>query len=277
MLNSESDTVDTLKARIAELEATITELEGASKMLIGRDLSLRRAYEDLKSVDAQKSDFISIAAHQLRTPLTTANWAHTMLLEKSDNMTEQQRELLTQSAASIGHMHQLVEDLLELNHIEYGSFTIKKVPQSVEELLETVCAELNTHSATKNITLTTTWAPHLTPVAFDQIRLQEVFVNIIENAIKYTPKDGHVAVTTSYTNTECSISISDTGPGIPEAKHEVIFHKFTRLPDAKKADPNGTGLGLYIAKKIVELHNGTIAIKPDAKEGTTFVITLPLI
>jgi signal transduction histidine kinase len=262
---------------IARLKATISELENTSKMLVQRDIDLRRAYESLKVLDREKSEFISIAAHQLRTPLTAIRFANQMLSESIEHeLDDNQKRVLSHAKISIDQMFNMIEDLLTVDALDYGSMKLEYASVSLEKLVASIVTELGEIITAKSLQCHTNFATEQKPVPSDARRLHDAISNIIENAVKYTPEGGSIVLTTSYTDTTATISIADTGIGVLPGDTSRLFKKFSRLSNAKLVDANGSGLGLYISKKIVEAHRGTITFTENKPQGACFNITIPL-
>lgn len=261
---------------VSKLKKTIADLDRSAKTLMRRDEELSKANERLMTLDHAKSEFVTIAAHQLRTPLSALKWAQQMLLDgEAGAVTEPQRLLLGQSQESVRRMVVLVNDLLAADHLEYGKVTYNFISACPEDILQSMAAELKPMADEHHISVLCDFQGKRSIVQADIGRLKEAFLNIINNAIKYSPEGGKVAIASAYGMGKVSLSITDSGIGIPLADRERLFEKFVRMENAKKVDANGSGLGLFIAKKIVDAHGGTIWFTSDEGVGTTFYIELP--
>lgn len=264
-------------SEIEKLKRTIAELEQTSKMLVQRDIDLRKAYDSLKALDREKSEFISIAAHQLRTPLTAIRFANQMLTESiQQQLSESQVRTLQQATYSIDLMFKMIEDLLMVDALDYGSVKLERAPVVIEDILSSIVSELAELAGAKGLLLHTAFATERSTVYGDQPRLHDALSNIIDNAVKYTPEGGTIDIATTYTPTHLTITVSDSGIGIVASESDRIFKKFSRLENAKRVDANGSGLGLYITKKIVEAHKGTVSFTANEPTGTCFIVTLPI-
>jgi len=189
-----------LQAEIDQLHHTIAGMESTSKMLVRRDIDLRRAYDNLKLFDREKTEFVSIAAHQLRTPVTTARWAMTALRKNlSASLQEDQSDLLERAADSVDRIFNLTEDLLELNRIDFGDTAINPVPSSAEKLLESVIEDHRPQFEKRLITIEKEYANNPKSVFFDPAKVRDAIDNVFDNAIKYTPVGGKITVATTYT------------------------------------------------------------------------------
>lgn len=261
---------------VSKLKKTITDLDRSAKTLMRRDEELSKANERLMTLDHAKSEFVTIAAHQLRTPLSALKWAQQMLLDgEAGAVTEPQRLLLGQSQESVRRMVVLVNDLLAADHLEYGKVVYKFISACPEDILQSMAAELKPMADERHISLVCDFQGKRSNVQVDAERLKEAFLNIINNAIKYSPEGGKIVIASTYGMGKVSFSITDSGIGIPLADRERLFEKFVRMENAKKVDANGSGLGLFIAKKIVDAHGGAIWFTSNEGAGTTFYIELP--
>jgi two-component system, OmpR family, phosphate regulon sensor histidine kinase PhoR len=272
---NENLSVESLLQEIAKLKSVITGLESSSKMLIRRDLDLRKAHTSLKSLDKEKSEFVAIAAHQLRTPLTTTLWAHRMIIEDGiDNLNEKQQKLLQRSAVSVDHIHELVEELIKLDKLEYGNNSLKLQSGSVQKLIESL---VNSHQPVIESRGLLVEKKYLYDEAinFDALQLSEALGNLIDNAIKYTPDNGKIFITVKKVDDFVSIEIADTGIGVPAGNEERLFQKFSRMSNAESVDAGGSGLGLYITRKIIENHKGSISYAHNQDCGSIFTVKVP--
>jgi len=241
-----------------------------------RTEKLTKANQELQELDNRKSEFLSIAAHQLRTPLSGLKWALNMLIEgEAGPISDQQKVLLMKSYEGNERLVGLVNEMLQANRIERGVLPLQKVSTQVVDLVDNVLYEVLPIAAKTNITIHfnhTNTPPE--PLMIDPEKARAVFQNLIENAIKYTHPGGEVNIQISRVENVEQFAISDNGIGIPIDDQAHIFSRFFRARNAKKVDPNGTGLGLYIAKNIIEMHGGKIWLESGEDKGTTFYFTL---
>lgn len=260
------------------LQKALQNQEVGAKMLIRKDLELVRANEKLRELDAIKSNFISVAAHQLRTPLTAIKWTIDMILGGSlGPLTTEQRGFLMKGYESNERMIILVNDMLVADRAESDRMQYQFAPLQIVDLMDNVLYEVTTLANKKNVAIEV--APPSTPlprVTVDAEKIRAVLQNLLENAVKYTPEGGKINVTTSATPESIRIAIKDTGIGIPEEQQKNIFSRFFRAPNAIKIQTDGSGLGLFITKSIVEKHGGKIWFESSLGQGTTFYFTLPL-
>lgn len=257
-----------------ELSDLTLDQQNAAKLLIRRDLALSRANEQLQALDEAKSKFISVAAHQLRTPLSAIKWIlHMVSLRQFKDEAERQ-DFLHKATESTDRMISLVNDLLEVDHIESGKDHFVFLPVDCVGLIESVISDVSALAAGQGISIETDMKVQAKALG-DSTKLRGLFQNLIENAIKYTPSGGTVCVSSAEDDTCVSISIKDSGIGIPKDQQDQIFSKFFRAPNALKTQTVGSGLGLFIAKEIVNRHGGKIWFESEADKGTTFFVNLP--
>jgi signal transduction histidine kinase len=243
-----------------------------------RTEELALANEKLKELDYLKSDFVSNVSHELRTPLTAIKGAvDLMLREIAGPLTEKQTHYLTRVRSNTQHLAALINDLLDLSKIESGRIEVKFSRVSLNGLVHEVVEGLRPVAAEKVIVLEATIREPSTLVWADRDKINQVLMNLIGNAIKFTPVQGRVTVSASRNGEESvQVSVSDTGPGVPPDEKEKIFAKFYQIAEVNGENPKGTGLGLAISKALVELHGGKIWVESEEGHGSTFSFTLPL-
>ena len=230
-----------------------------------------------KRVERMKTEFVSIAAHQLRTPLSAIKWTLKMFTDGDfGKITAKQKEFMKKIYKSNERMITLINDLLNVARVEEGRYIYKKTFTDIGKLCEDVVQLYSQELERKNIKFNFIKPDILPGVMVDQEKIRMAFRNIFENAIKYTPKDNEITVSIKNFDNELEISISDTGVGIPENQQDRIFSKFFRGGNIMRMETQGTGLGLFIAKNIVEAHKGRIWFESQENKGTTFFFTLPL-
>lgn len=233
-----------------------------------------------KEILKSKSEFISVAAHQLRTPITAINWAFENLSDFLKDKTEMKDAL---GVAREGHdvaqrSLKIINDLLDVSKIEGGRFGFNFTETDLNIFLKSIVDGLKTVAEYYQIKIYFEPLPAPCPVFIDQQKLGMAISNLIDNAIRYNNKNGEVRITAAKEakGSFAAISIKDTGVGIPPAEMAKLFTKFYRGSNVIQLEPNGSGLGLYITKNIVEQHGGQIEIESTVGRGTTFRIRLPL-
>lgn len=233
-----------------------------------RDVSRERA------LDALKERFISHAAHELRSPLTGLATSMYLLRKRPDSA----QEYVDKLDKGIRRMKRLVEDLLDLSAFEKGHIALHREMLILQDVLYNVLEAQEDVAALADVRLTFEAAPHPVTVWGDAVRLEQVFTNLISNAIHHTPAGGDIVLRclNCYTNEPMiTVTVTDTGAGIPPEHLPHIFEAFFRVPRDASGEKKGTGLGLSISKEIVELHGGTISVESELGRGSTFRVELP--
>ena len=239
---------------------------------------LRKAYEELKKLDQAKSEFISIASHQLRTPLTTIKGYISMILEKSyGQMSRKIKKPLENINVSNERLIKLVNDLLSVSRIEAGKIELDLAKVSIEKTIAEVIDELAIIAEKKKIYLKFKKAKKPLPeITADKDKIRQVIINLIDNAIRYTNQGG-ITVTCRTEKAKYRIEITDTGEGMTKEEISKLFESFSRGKAGPRFWTEGAGLGLYIAKKFIEMHQGKIWVESAGKnKGSTFYIELPI-
>ena len=233
-----------------------------------------------KIVERLKTEFVSIAAHQLRTPLSAIKWTLRMILDGDlGEVPKEQREFLEKTYQSNERMIRLINDLLNVTRIEEGRFLYNIKRKDIIKIAEKVINPLKEIARRKGLKFEFQKPKEKLPeIEADSEKLSLCFQNLIENAIHYTPSGGRVKTSIKYLKDkkEILVSIQDTGIGIPKDQQSRVFSRFFRAANAIRAETEGTGLGLFIAKNIVEAHGGKIWFKSIENKGTTFYFTLPI-
>src|SRR3989344_120835 len=237
-----------------------------------RTEELTRANAELLELDKRKSEFLSIAAPQLRTPLSGLKWALNMLIKgEGGPISDEQKVLLMKSYEGNERLISLVNDMLQANRIERGVLPIQAVSTQLLDLMDSVLYEVMTSALKANVSVRFGHRDEtLPPLMVDPEQMRAVFQNLLENAVKYSKPGGEVTISASRIGDGVRFAISDHGIGIPEDEQARIFSRFFRARNAKKKDPNGTGLGLYIAKNIIDMHGGKVWMESSEDKGTTF-------
>lgn len=264
------DEITRLKNENANLTKIVETMDKNAILLVRRDLELRRANSQLITLDTQKSEFISIAAHQIRTPLSSLRWSQQMLLDGDlGEITSPQRDLINQAQQSVVRLVNLVNNLLEVEHLELQNEKKDFVIINLNLLIKECCEEFTATAVERRVTLSVNLSQTPALILAKPESVKDVFLNIIDNAMKYTLIGGSVTINVSLADT-IEVTIADTGIGIPVNHQENVFKRFSRAENAKKLDADGSGLGLYIVKKIMESIDGTVSYTSTEGVGTTF-------
>ncbi len=231
-----------------------------------------------QKLDLSRREFVANVSHELRTPLTTVkSYAETLKDFLDDDFDKDQFEtFLTVIEGETDRMTRLVRDLLILSKLDYGKNQLRKERFNLSNLLADVITKMKISADNKNQTLTYEPTNSISSFVGDKDRIEQVIINIISNAIKYTPEGGEIFVTSMCVYDTAYIKVKDTGIGIPRKDLSHIFERFYRVDKARARAQGGTGLGLAIAKEIVDAHDGTIEINSVFTKGTEVVIKLPI-
>ena len=232
--------------------------------------------ERLESLDQTRNQFVSNASHELKTPLSTMKILLETLLYQSEYDPEMAKEFMSDINKEIDRLNSIVNDLLTLVHFDSGKVELKQTKLSLDELLRTTIRRLTPLAQDREIDVSFTAADPIETTG-DQMKLEQVFYNLIDNAIKYTVGGGKVKVELTRTGRIAVITVTDTGIGIPKADLRHVFDRFYRVDKARARETGGTGLGLSIVRQIVMLHEGKISVVSEEEKGTTFTVELPIV
>jgi signal transduction histidine kinase len=235
---------------------------------------LRAANEKMKQLDETKDEFISMASHQLRTPLTAVKGYLSMVLEgDAGEITDTQRKLLDQAFVSSQRMVFLIADLLNMSRLRTGKFVIEVAKTNLADVVEGEVSQLQATATGRNLKLTYQKPENFPLFMLDETKIRQVIMNFIDNAIYYTPQGGHIQVVLQQTDKTVDFYVQDDGMGVPKEDQPNLFGKFYRAGNARKARPDGTGLGLFMAKKVIVAQGGAITFKSDLGQGSVFGFT----
>lgn len=250
------------------------EWELARRELEERNEELRQAYEEVQELDRLKSDFVSMVSHELRSPLTVISGAVELTLEEPELSDEYARKMLGLVGAKSQRLARLVEGILDVSRIDAGKLFLERTEVEIPPILDQVVSSLQATAVFHWFELHGT--DDLAPAWGDEDRIEQILFNLLDNAVKFSPSGGPIVVQTRRGDGEITISISDTGVGIPAAQQRKLFQKFHRLDGSDSRETYGHGLGLYITKGLVEAHGGRIWVESAEGRGSTFSFTLPL-
>jgi two-component system sensor histidine kinase VicK len=265
--------------KIIQLDDTILKLETAAfKNEQNKTLGYILVFQDITEqhkLEIARREYVANVSHELRTPLTTIRSYVETLMEGAVDERELAGDFLAVVNSEAQRMTRLLKDLLLLSKLDYQQAEWNKTQFSLEKVIEDTVKKLDIPIKQKGHTLTIRKMSPLPMFNGDKDRIEQVILNIISNAIKYTPDEGKIEVITGYSDGRVSIVINDNGIGIPESDMPRIFERFYRVDKSRARELGGTGLGLSIAKQIIEAHNGGIQISSQHGKGTTVTILLP--
>jgi signal transduction histidine kinase len=224
-----------------------------------------------------KLDFVSMAAHELRTPLTSIRGYLSVLQEEiGEKLDRDQRSFLDKAFISSSQLAALVENLLSVSRIERGALKVQAEPSEWNPIVKEIFNNFTNLAQEKNVTLSLKTEEDLPSVMVDKFRISEVVSNLIANALQYTKPSGTVEVTTKKDKEGVLTQVRDTGQGIPASAIPKLFTKFFRVSGVLEQGSKGTGLGLYISKAIIDMHQGKIWVESELGKGSTFSFIVPL-
>ena len=232
---------------------------------------LRKTNEKLQNLDITKDEFITMASHQLRTPLTAVKGYLSMVLEgDAGKLNAQQSKLLQQSYMSAQRMVYLISDLLNLSRLSTGKFLIEPAPVNLADIVQAEIDQLAETAKAREVALNYKRPASFPQLMLDETKTHQVVMNFIDNAIYYTPAGGTIDVEVEDMGTAIEYRVKDNGIGVPRAQQHHLFSKFYRADNARRARPDGTGLGLFMAKKVIVGQGGAILFESEEGKGSTF-------
>jgi signal transduction histidine kinase len=237
---------------------------------------LKKVNSRLRELDKTKDEFISMASHQLRTPLTAIKGYLSMVLEGDVGpVTKKEKEMIKQAFDSAERMVYLIADLLNVSRLQSGKFVIDNKPTDLAKMVEGEVAQLQEAAQHHKLKLTYKKPESFPLLNLDETKIRQVVMNFMDNAIYYTPGEGSIEVALEATPSAVNFTVTDTGLGVPKAEQHHLFSKFYRAGNARKMRPDGTGLGLFMAKKVVVAQGGAIIFKSTEGKGSTFGFSFP--
>lgn len=276
---SKGEEVKPLELKGGEMD----ELVAVVNEMINEVIKMKQSFDEqikrVQELDKTKSEFISIAAHQLRTPLSAIKWTFKMMIDGDiGDVTLEQKEFLKRGYITNERMISLVNDLLNVSRIEEGRFGYEFKVISIEDMIENLLKTIQPLIAEKNINfIFEKPKSSLRKISADEEKLMLAVENILNNAIKYTPPQGKITLLIEEKNNELIVSVTDTGVGVPRDQISKLFTKFFRGSNVIRLQTDGSGLGLFITKNVIEKHRGRIALESEESKGTTVRIILPFI
>jgi two-component system sensor histidine kinase BarA len=269
-------------------------IEESYAELLRKNSALEEAFSRLQELDHLKSSFLATISHELRTPLTSIIGYSEMLAEgMCGPLTKEQLEFVQTIRMKGDQLLRLILSLLDLSKLESGTLRMHPISMPIEAVLQDAISTMAPAAAKKGVKVALATQPATPALRADPDRLRQVFVNLLENAVKFTPKGGEVTVSAELVeggtsadagglvllapmNRDVEIRVADTGIGIPAHERSRIFDPFYQVDQSSTREQGGAGLGLAIVKRIVEAHGGRIRVEANAPKGTVFVVTLPV-
>lgn len=238
---------------------------------------ITQSFERLAEASRLKSEFISIVSHHLRSPLTNLEWIIELISSgRFGSVTEKQLEYFKILKENSDRMRELVADLLIVFRIEQGKFPMKKEEISLKDLVEKTVKEMEIFIKESNVEIEFKTEKNLPPIFTDSSQLKLVIKNLLDNAVRYIKGKGKVEIKLEKKGKNFYFEIKDTGVGIPKNDQKYVFQRFFRSSNALRYQTGGSGIGLYIAKSIIEKTGGKIGFKSEENKGSTFYFTLPI-
>ena len=244
-------------------------------MILG--YSIVNGFEKLVEANRLKTEFVNIVAHQLRTPLSAIRWSVGFLLGgKATRLNSQQYEQIELIQSNVKRLIRLVDDLLDVSRVEQGRIVLKKEKIDLGGLAKEMIEQYSSYARASDISLKLKAEKKLPLISADSEKIKIVLQNLIDNAIRYSKKSGKVQIKLSKENGYIKCEVKDNGVGIPKNEQKYIFRKFFRSSNILRRQTRGTGLGLFITKAFINLHNGRIGFKSEENKGSVFWFELPI-
>lgn len=290
-LHHESDTklsiiVNQIQNRMAlsDVELQLKTMDGQLRWVLLSAFAYGKKKEQLvslvditrqKQIDMAKTEFVTLASHQLRTPIASTRWNFELLENAHPDRTPEQAQYYDRVARNLERLTALVNDFLHVSKLELGTFASDEQQLNVADLVRGVVEELEKSISEKNLLIQYRFEPDNLEGEFDPRLLRITLTNLISNAVKYTPNGGTITLSYKKVNNDITFSVQDSGIGIPPEEINKLFSRFYRATNAQQQHVEGTGLGLYIAKQAVAKMNGSISVNSTHNKGSTFMFRLP--
>jgi len=238
---------------------------------------LRSSNVKLRDLDKAKDEFVGMASHQLRTPLTSVKGYISMVLEgDAGEITATQRQFLDEAFASSERMVHLIEDFLNVSRIQTGKFIVDKRAVDLSKVIEQEIEGLQPSAESRNLKFAYNPPKDFPKLNVDEGKIRQVIMNFADNALYYSHEDTSIAISLSVKGGDAVFTVKDSGIGVPTEEQDHLFSKFYRASNAKKQRPDGTGVGLYLAKEVIDAHGGKVIFESVEGKGSTFGFSLPI-
>jgi len=262
---------------LGELEEKREQLERLNSRLEESNRELNEANAQLRELSAMKEEFLALTTHDLRSPLTVISGVINFFTSgRLGELTPEQKNMVEMMERNTQNLIELVNDLLDASKLESGTLRLDAASISLRALIEELREEMQPLAAEKEIALEELVPEDLPQLRADRAKLRRVLVNLVSNALKFTPKGGRVRVSAAREDSFVRVSVSDTGVGIQPDDLRDIFDKYAQARSRATRSEKGTGLGLYITRQLVELHGGKIEVQSEVGKGSTFSFTIPI-
>ena len=273
----------------------LASVQESYRELCEKSATLQTAYDRLKDLDRLKSNFLATVSHELRTPLTSIiGYSEMLIAGIAGDINDEQREFIETIHEKGGQLLELIKGLLDLTKLESGTMSLHKLETPILPILRDIVHTLMPSARSKGVILSATGDSAMPTLWGDASRLRQVFLNLTENAIKFTPANGSVTLAAQIANVELppdedgpaivlrgvkrpmvEVRVVDTGIGIPESERPRVFDAFYQVDSSSTREQGGTGLGLSIVKRLVDAHDGTVHIEQNVPNGAVFVVRIP--
>jgi signal transduction histidine kinase len=262
---------------LAELEEKREELERVNRELNDSNRELAEANAKLREVSDLKEEFLAVTTHDLRSPLTVISGVISFFSSgRLGELTPEQKNMVSMMERNTQNLIELVNDLLDSAKIESGTLQLDLAPLELPALVGETCEAMGTMAAEKGVKVDCHFPDDLPKVTADRAKLRRVFVNLVSNAVKFTPKGGSVDIRGAREGKMIRVAVTDTGIGVPAEDIPRLFDKYEQASTRSPRSERGTGLGLYITRQLVELHGGRIEVESQVGKGSTFSFTIPV-
>jgi signal transduction histidine kinase len=238
---------------------------------------LRASNAQLQRLDEAKDEFISMASHQLRTPLTSIKGYISMIVDgDAGKISEQQKHLLNEAFLSSERMVRLIGEFLNVSRLQTGKFTLEKHATNLVQVIKQEIEGLQSSAQSRNLKLSFVAPKNFPLLDVDESKIRQVIMNFSDNAIYYSKENSTIRLSLKVDGPDVVFTVKDTGIGVPADQQASLFNKFFRATNARQQRPDGTGVGLFLAKKVVDAHHGTVLFESKESKGSTFGFKLPL-
>ncbi|HEX8354435.1 MAG TPA: ATP-binding protein [Pyrinomonadaceae bacterium] len=261
---------------LSELEEKREQMERLNARLEESNQELNRANAQLREMSAMKEEFLALTTHDLRSPLTVISGVINFFNSgRLGELTGEQKNMVSMMERNTQNLIELVNDLLDASKLESGTMRLDMATIELRALVDDLREQMQPLAAEKEIALAVEMPEDLPPLCADRAKLRRVLVNLISNALKFTPRGGRVSLSAAPEAGLVRVSVADTGVGIPPDDVRDIFDKYAQARSRATRSEKGTGLGLYITRQLVELHGGRIEVHSEVGKGSTFSFTIP--